>query len=160
MQWDIKRRHRSVRTHSKHNTNAWTNTTKPRTALEHSQQPGCRSPSTWWSPWRCPPRRCPRTARSHWSVWPTPPSVRSDCPTTRLLISSDWDNDGSQHDIITIGLHYITLHYIAGHQTALLHTEAGGSDLPGPGLPVLTDQSEDAGGAEPGRLAVSERGEL
>ena len=112
MQWDIKRRHRSVRTHSKHNTNAWTNTTKPRTALEHSHQPGCRSPSTWWSPWRCPPRRCPRTARSRWSVWPTPPSVRSDCPTTRLLISSDWDNDGSQHDIITITLHYITLQAI------------------------------------------------
>ena len=96
----------SVRTHSKHTTNAWTNTTKHLAApLEQTHQSGCRFPSTRWSLWRCPPSRCPRTARSRWSVWPTPPSVRSEWRHTRLLISSDWDNDGSQHDMITITLH-------------------------------------------------------
>ena len=57
-------------------------------------------------------------------------------------------------------LHCITLHYIAGHQTALLHTETGGPDLPGPGLPVLSDQPEDGGDAEQSRQAESHRGEL
>ena len=56
--------------------------------------------------------------------------------------------------------HYITLHYIAGHQTALLHTEPGGPDLPGAGSPVLPDQSEDGGGAVKGCQTETHRGEL
>ena len=54
----------------------------------------------------------------------------------------------------------LPLHYIAGHQTALLHTEPGGPDLPGAGLPVLPDQSEDRGVAEQSCQTESHRGEL
>ena len=54
----------------------------------------------------------------------------------------------------------LPLHYIAGHQTALLHTEKGGPDLPRPGLPVLPDQPEDGGDADQSGQTESHRGEL
>ena len=54
----------------------------------------------------------------------------------------------------------LPLHYIAGHQTALLHTETGGPDLPGPGLPVLPDHPEDGGDAGQSGQTETHRGEL
>ena len=54
----------------------------------------------------------------------------------------------------------LPLHNIAGYQTALLHTEPGGPDLPGAGLPVLPDQSENGGDAEQSCQTEAHRGEL
>ena len=38
---------------------------------------GCPSLSTWWPLSGCPTPGSPRTPRTSWRVWPTPPCVRS-----------------------------------------------------------------------------------